>query len=133
MGYYIEKYHELFRALFTEYIKNKKLPEKSPIVYREWKHIDLIVKWGRYVFVMENKICSDINGVQPGGTTQLEKYQDTMSDAVKDEKCAFNKKKPVYIFLTPNHNNITLSNKSWKKIEYRENLIFVLSKLNSPS
>lgn len=117
LGYYIEQYPELFRDIFKELSSGNQL-EGRPIVYREWKNIDLIVNWDEYVFVIENKICSDINGVQANGKTQLEKYQDIMEAAVKEKDCAFNGKTPVYIFLTPDHNDISLLNKEWKKITY---------------
>ena len=117
LGYYIEQYPELFRDIFKELSSGNEL-EGRPIVYREWKNIDLIANWDEYVFVIENKICSDINGVQANGKTQLEKYQEIMEAAVKDEDCAFNGKTPVYIFLTPDHNDISLLNKEWKKITY---------------
>ena len=119
LGYYIEEYHELFRDFFKKHSLDNQL-EGKPVVYREWNNIDLIVNWGECVFVIENKICSDINGIQANGKTQLEKYQDIMKKAVVDEKSAFYGKHSIFIFLTPNHNDILLLNEEWKKIKYSE-------------
>lgn len=125
LAHYIEQYPELFIDFFAKLTSSNQL-EGRPVVYREWKNIDLIVNWDKYVFVIENKICSDINGVKEDkNTTQLDKYQDIMKEAVKDEDCIFKGKNPIFIFLTPNHNNITPQNKEWEEKKYwdiRENL-----------
>ena len=125
LGYYIKEYPDLFRDFFESIIYDKKgtydeLPSEKPLIYREWKNIDIIVNWGKYVFVIENKIRSGINGVQSNGKTQLDKYIEVMEEAITNNSCAFCDKTPIYIFLTPNHNDIEITNGEWIKIRYSQ-------------
>lgn len=125
LAYYINKYPQNFKDIFQslktaegDVVNN--LPEESPVVYREWNNIDIIFNWGKYVFVIENKICSDINGRRNSGDSQLVKYQYLISQEVKNKDSVFYQQTPVFIFLTPNHNDIALTDKEqvWTKVYY---------------
>lgn len=126
LAYYINKYPQYFKDIFQSLKTSEgdvvnNLPEESPVVHREWNNIDIIFNWGKYVFVIENKICSGINGKQNGGGTQLVKYQDLISREIKKKDSIFYQQTPVFIFLTPNHNDIALTDKeqAWTKVYYR--------------
>ncbi len=80
-------------------------------IKREWKHIDLLIEYGEYVFVIENKIFSDLNGKDKG---QLEEYK----IAIENEENYVNKNK-IFILLTPNHNKIKV-NDPWCLIFYKD-------------
>lgn len=80
-------------------------------VKREWNHIDLLIEYGEYVFVIENKIFSDLNGKDKN---QLEVYKTTI-----EEEMEYVNKKKVYILLTPNHNKIEVGN-PWRRVFYKD-------------
>ena len=85
--------------------------DEKVVIKREWKHIDLLIEYDEYVFVIENKIFSDLNGKDKG---QLDDYKTTIE---KEEKYKNNKK--IYILLTPNHNKIKVS-EPWRLIPYKD-------------
>ena len=95
--------------------KEERLPllakgEKNE-VKREWQHIDLLIEYGEYVFVIENKIFSDLNGKDKG---QLGEYEKVIEKETK-----YDNKKKIYILLTPNHNKIKVD-KPWHRIFYKD-------------
>lgn len=140
LAYYINKYPQYFKEIFQS-LKTadggvvNNLPEESPVVHREWNNIDIIFNWGKFVFVIENKICSGINGKQNGGESQLVKYQDLISREVKNKNSIFYQQTPVFIFLTPNHNDITLTDKeqAWTKVYYSNLFDALRNKVEQPS
>ena len=125
--YFIEKYPELFFG-FCKY-KGCNIEQTEKIaVYREWKNIDILIVTEKHVFVIENKICSGLNGLKGDKTTQLEKYENIISAAVNDKKDTFlSNKKTKYILITPNHNPIETNNDRWEIIYYSKIYDFLSS------
>lgn len=108
--YFIEKYPELF----IEFSKLEIAPSTSAEVYREWNNIDLLIDCGEYLTVVENKICSGLNGKEDD-TNQLDKYKKIIEGAIskkqiEDTTNPFYKRKPCYIVLCPDHNHIKEEN-----------------------
>ena len=60
-------------------------------VYREWNNIDLIIECDNRLCVVENKIFSDLNGVDGN---QLKDYEDKIKTAIRDQKSPFLDKTP---------------------------------------
>lgn len=119
--YFIDEYPELLRE-FCRKRGCKSNLGGNITVYREWNNIDILIESEDCVIVVENKIFSGLNGVV-GGKTQLDKYK-----KIIEEKEEFKNKKPIFIFLTPNHNKISV-NKPWTTIEYSEIYDFLKSKI----
>jgi len=104
-------------------------------IRREWENIDIIIEIdNKWVIVIENKIFSDLNGKAANEITQLDKYykivvsgKKTSKDKNGDEKEVDVKNIPahysgcnkIFILLTPDHNNINISQyQNWYKIHY---------------
>lgn len=81
-------------------------------IKREWQHIDLLIEYDEYVFVIENKIFSDLNGKDKG---QLGDYKTKIE---KEE--TYKDKDKIYILLTPNHNKIESGDDSWRCVYYKD-------------
>ena len=131
--YYIDEYPELFRE-FCEYRKCKlSLSENfTPIVYREWYNIDILIDCGEYVIVVENKVLSGLNG-KIANETQLDKYERIVSseyvgNGKEKEKNPFYGKKYVFVLLTPNHNEIETKS-LWKHVTYKDLYEFLKDKI----
>lgn len=87
-------------------------------ILREWEHIDLLIECtcdndNKYVFVVENKIFSDLNGKDK---SQLQVYRSVM-EGKDGEKYKDHKK--IYILLTPNHNKVECA-EGWKRVLYSD-------------
>lgn len=110
--YFIENYPDLFKRFCNnENIENIK-------VYREWNNIDLIIECDNQLCVIENKIFSDLNGIDG---KQLSDYKNKIETAINDQESPFfSKTLKSYILLTPNHNNIKIDDEDWKIIKYKE-------------
>jgi hypothetical protein len=110
--YFIENYPDLFKRFCNnENIENIK-------VYREWNNIDLIIECDNQLCVIENKIFSDLNGIDG---KQLSDYKNKIETAIKDQESPFfSKTLKSYILLTPNHNNIKIDDEDWKIRKYKE-------------
>ena len=110
--YFIENYPDLFKRFYNnENIENIK-------VYREWNNIDLIIECDNQLCVIENKIFSDLNGIDG---KQLSDYKNKIETAINDQESPFfSKTLKSYILLTPNHNNIKIDDEDWKIIKYKE-------------
>lgn len=141
--YFMDK-HESFLKEFCNLCLMKYDTKYSPItnikkhkIYREFNHIDLLIEVNDYVFVIENKIFSDINGKdkkQPEYNEnksnnyidkfndQLKKYYNFIEKETEIEKNPFagNQYKKIYILLTPNHNKINLLDENWKTVYYKD-------------
>lgn len=114
--YFIENYPDLFKKFYKCYYPNENI--KNIKVYREWKNIDLIIEYDNQLCVVENKIFSDLNGVDGN---QLSDYKDKIETATKDQESPFFGKIPKsYILLIPNHNNIEIKEKDWEIRKYKE-------------
>lgn len=119
--YFLENNNDFLKAfcelcLCRHFDTNSTLPpleanEKFE-VKREWKHIDLLIEYGKYLFVIENKISSDLNGKNKD---QLEVYEEVVN---KEDDYKYKTK--IFILLTPNHNNIRPNSKSWHLIHYKD-------------
>ena len=110
--YFIENYPDLFKRFCNnENIENIK-------VYREWNNIDLIIECDNQLCVIENKIFSDLNGIDG---KQLSDYKNKIETAINDQESPFfSKTLKSYILLTPNHNNIKIDDEDWKIRKYKE-------------
>ena len=110
--YFLENNRVFFKA-FCELCSGGGLPSlmanEKPIIKREWKHIDLFIEYGKHLFIIENKIFSDLNGKDKN---QLKDYEDVVNK-IKD----YNNKEKHFILLTPNHNKIEVE-EPWKRIFY---------------
>ena len=114
--YFIENYPDLFKKFYKCYYPNENI--KNIKVYREWKNIDLIIEYDNQLCVVENKIFSELNGVDGN---QLSDYKDKIETATKDQESPFFGKTPKsYILLTPNHKNIEIKEKDWEIRKYKE-------------
>lgn len=85
---------------------------EKAVIKREWNHIDLLIEYGKYVFVIENKILSDFNGKDKD---QLKVYKEVI-----DKEASYKDKTKILILLTPNHNNIKPNVDSWTQIYYSD-------------
>ena len=76
-------------------------------IYREKRNIDLLLTNGNKSIVIENKITSGINGIDrhDPSKSQLKKYYDILHDDDLKEKFP----NPMFFVLTPNYNDIDLS------------------------
>ena len=83
----------------------------KPEIKREWQHIDLLIDYGKYLFVIENKIFSDLNGKDKD---QLTEYEKTVNGTEE-----YRSKEKIFILLTPNHNKINIDN-NWTHIYYKD-------------
>lgn len=120
--YFINKYPEMFLEL-CDCVEDEKVIK----VYREWKNIDLIVECQKNLFVIENKIFSDLNGKDGD---QLSVYHSRIEDVIKDNKSPFYGKNPIYILLKPDHNNLKMkveNDTTWKVVRYSKVYNFLKS------
>ena len=126
--YYINEYPKLFADICNNVRKTRlnctinrdlTLPEESKIlVYREKYNIDFLVLWDEYLFVIENKIFSGLNGIK-GNITQLDVYKSKVDELICDENTVFHKKTPIYVVLTPEYNDLSNEIKSpWTEVKY---------------
>lgn len=117
--YFLDEYPELLE----EFCKKRDCElnkEGSITVYREWNNIDILINCDDWVFVVENKIFSGINGKYSDGKNQLNKYQETIKkEKINGEKNPFYNKKYKFILLSPDHNKISVE-KPWITIPYSE-------------
>lgn len=120
--YFLEEYPELL----GEFCSCENF--KGLTVYREWNNIDILINCDDWVFVVENKIFSGINGECSDDKNQLDKYQETIKkEKINGEDNPFCKKKHKFILLTPDHNKISVK-KPWITIPYSEIHDFLKSK-----
>ena len=136
--FFMEKHNKFLEAFCNLCIKkyNDQIPPINDIkdneyknIYREWNHIDLLIDIRDYLFVIENKIFSDINGKKRDNKnskdiiTQLNTYWELIENKNEkgENKNPFTDKKyKIYILLTPNHNKINVSDENWKIIYYKD-------------
>lgn len=117
--YFLDEYPELLGE-FCRYKECELKLTESFTVYREWNNIDILINCGDWVFVIENKIFSGINGKREDGTNQLDKYKKIINkDKIKGENNPFYNKKHKFILLSPDHNKISVE-KPWITIPYSE-------------
>lgn len=124
-------YFEYNKSIFQEFIKKRfKIDDFSShfeIIRESIDNIDLLIKEQNYVFVIENKIKSGINGTDGhNNDSQLNKYQDKIENRVNnpDDEFGLYGKRPYYCIFTPNYNHIDISKYRLKKpyeiITYKE-------------
>lgn len=142
--FFMEKHNKFLEAFCNLCIKkyNDKIPHDKKVppindikdneyknIYREWNHIDLLIDIRDYLFVIENKIFSDINGKKRDNKnskdiiTQLNTYWELIENKNEkgENKNPFTDKKyKIYILLTPNHNKINVSDENWRIIYYKD-------------
>mgnify|MGYP006325118993 CR=1 FL=1 len=107
-----------------QYLNNDK-NECKLTIRREWENIDIIIEVDKkWLIVIENKIFSDLNGKTKKEITQLDKYYDIINEGKKllkdkngEQKAAiknfpehYKGCEKIFILLTPNHNDINISN-----------------------
>jgi hypothetical protein len=108
-----------------QYLNNDK-NECKLTIRREWENIDIIIEVDKkWLIVIENKIFSDLNGKTKKEITQLDKYYDIINNGkqkdaeIKNFPEHYNDCEKIFILLTPNHNDINISNyKDWRKLHY---------------
>ena len=90
-------------------------PNPALTIHREWNNIDILIEIdNKWVLVIENKIFSALNGRKDSEITQLNKYYDIISTSKKSGE-------KVYILLTPDHNDIDITNyPHWHKLHYSQ-------------
>lgn len=99
-------------------ISDDKILNVKPKITREsLGNIDLLIEVDNYVFVIENKIKSGINGRKSNGYSQLEKYYEKTTDYINGTS-----KKAYFYLLRPDYNNenykdFNMSDK-YKEIKY---------------
>ena len=117
--YFLDEYPELLGE-FCRYNECELKLKESFTVSREWNNIDILINCDDWVFVVENKIFSGINGKYSDGKNQLDKYQETIKKGkINGEKNPFYNKKHKFILLSPDHNKISVE-KPWITIPYSE-------------
>ena len=73
-GRFLESFCELCLSKHSKSSKLQSLGNNvKPEIKREWQHIDLLIDYGKYLFVIENKIFSDLNGKDKDQLTEYEK------------------------------------------------------------
>ncbi len=121
LKYFMEQseYYELWKEFFAKYgidlQKNFTVAreESAKIESTEWNRknpsggrVDLLIRDGENIVVIENKIKSDINTIATDGddSTQLNRYVNYVNWLVKNNEGA----KPHFIILTPSYNSPTI-------------------------
>ena len=140
LAYFMERpeYYELWKEFFAKYgIKLKKSfavarEESAKIESAEWNHnekpsggrIDLLIRDGENIVVIENKIKSDINTIATDGddSTQLNRYVNYVNWLIENNDGA--KPESHFIILTPSYNRPTIKDENMAKmysiIEYAD-------------
>ncbi|MCU4706402.1 PD-(D/E)XK nuclease family protein [Mycoplasma sp. CSL7503-lung] len=123
--YFLNKYPELTKDFVKNVLKieDEKLDFNNFKIEREWERIDISL-WIKKedqnnkvdLIVIENKIKSNVSKYKDE-RTQLEKYKETVN---KEKNKMKNIDKTYFYVLSPNYNEIKLSNDDWKKIRYSE-------------
>ncbi len=102
-AYFLETYPDMLKQFAA--MRGHNVDCSSLTVTRETEeNIDLYVETPSHIIVVENKVLSDINGrehAKTKGESQLAKYYQHV-EGKKD------KRKKLYVVLTPDHNNIDL-------------------------
>ena len=121
------EYYELWKEFFAKYgidlQKNFTVAreESAKIKSTEWNRknpsggrVDLLIRDGENIVVIENKIKSDINTIATDGddSTQLNRYVNYVNWLVKNNEGA----KPHFIILTPSYNSPTIKDENMAKM-----------------
>ena len=134
LKFFIDRYPEKFK-MFFENISGKNDIGRYVKTFREWRNIDLIVEFEKYVFVIENKIFSKINGVARDESgkiikDQLDKYYNIINRINEDEKYKeeydqisylnLPEDQKLFFVLYPDHNQINHGHNKWTNILYSQ-------------
>lgn len=107
-AHFLEKYPGILHEMATEY--GHSIDCTSLTVKRETEmNIDLFVETPSHIVVIENKVLSDINGREHAtdkGESQLGKYYWHVTKSEEREK---DKRAKLFVVLTPDHNNVNIS------------------------
>lgn len=116
LAYYLSEYSKIFISFANEILELDNIEHIEYFdVQREKWHIDILITTNKHVVVIENKIRSDINGVN-GEFTQLSKYYEKAKEIAngRDIRC--------FIFC-PNYHNLNLEGfkdaNKYKIIKYK--------------
>ncbi len=120
-SYFINKHPEWFWEFCTSkgFVSGA---DKFVSVHREWKNVDLLVKYKKHWIVIENKIFSGLNGKNG---TQLTEYRNKIESEIAENE-EIDSSNVSYILLQPDHNNI--SQKEWPTVKYSEVYKFLQDK-----
>ena len=140
LAYFMERpeYYELWTKFFAKYGINLKKnftvarEESAKIESTEWNHeekpsggrVDLLIRDGENIVVIENKIKSDINTIATDGddSTQLNRYVNYVNWLIENNDGA--KPESHFIILTPSYNRPTIKDENMAKmysiIEYAD-------------
>lgn len=90
-------------------------------VYREWNHIDILLKLPKGIIVaIENKV--DAAESTNDGKSQLTKYRDVLNKNFEGEKI-------LKLYLTPNGDSPSQENQDWKVYTYFD-ILSILTSVN---
>jgi hypothetical protein len=151
LAYFMERpeYYELWTKFFAKYGINLKKnftvarEESAKIESTEWNHeekpsggrVDLLIRDGENIVVIENKIKSDINTIATDGddSTQLNRYVNYVNWLIENNDGA--KPESHFIILTPSYNRPTIKDENMAKrysiIEYADLYNFLKAHLFS--
>jgi len=132
LAYFLENDREFLSDFIKKVlnIQDENVVNGLPKITRESiGNIDILIKVGECVIVIENKIKSGINGRKNDGYSQLEKYVNVVNEYFKDPKPKF-----YFYILRPDYNNedYTVFNKGemYKEIKY-SNIYKIIKNQNS--
>lgn len=106
MAYFAKKYPEIAFKLLDKLTNIKDAYHRDFIVRREENHIDLLFYNSGHLVIVENKIKSDLNGVEKNADGQIVKTQlDDYYDAAIDikERYKINCPKPYFFIFAPDY------------------------------
>ncbi len=105
LAYFLRNDRQFWADFVSKILNEADVMNEVPVVKREVENIDLLIETSKYVFVIENKIKSGINGKRKDGYSQLVKYYNAGNDYAKD-------KKHRYYLLRPDYNKEDYHNHS---------------------
>ena len=109
MAYFAKKYPEIAFKLLDQLTGTKDNYHRDFIVRREENHIDLLFYNSGHLVIVENKIKSDLNGVEKDADGQIVKTQlDDYYDAAIDikERYKINCPKPYFFIFAPDYSTL---------------------------
>ena len=109
MAYFAKKYPEIAFKLLDQLTGVKDSYHRDFVVRREENHIDLLFFNSGHLVIVENKIKSELNGVEKDDNGAIVKTQlDDYYDAAKEikEKYKINCPKPYFFVFAPDYSSL---------------------------
>ncbi len=140
LAYFMERpeYYELWKVFFDKYGINLKKSfsvareESAKIEDEKWNHkdkpsggrVDLLIRDGENIVVIENKIKSDINSIEGDDDgEQLERYYNYVEWRIGNIDLKDYGKKPHYLILSPTYNPPTIKKESMREV-YKKQITY---------